>query len=93
MAMHNVFGPAPPLRPARWLAPAWTTLPLTAQRCRVRNPINGVVAFLDANRHAVLVACEGCRMLDEHFALVQARLNVRHEDARGIQAWLREFAA
>ena len=41
--------------PDRYFAPAWTTLPLAARRCRVRNPVNGVVAELDANRHAVLV--------------------------------------
>ena len=29
-----------------WLAPEWAMLPLAAQRCRVRNPLNGAVAEL-----------------------------------------------
>jgi hypothetical protein len=79
--------------PDRYFAPAWTTLPIAARRCRVRNPFNGVVAELDANRHAVLTACTGCRSLDEHLAGVRASLGVRDEDAAAIRGWLREFAA
>ncbi|HEY4137377.1 MAG TPA: hypothetical protein VGN65_02900, partial [Casimicrobiaceae bacterium] len=81
------------IHPARWLAPAWIMLPLGAQRCRVRNPLNGAVAELSAEQYAVLTACEGCRTLDEHAAAAHRKLALRDADRVTLSKWVTEFAA
>jgi len=78
---------------ARWLAPAWTMLPLGARRCRVRNPLNGAIAELSADQYAMLTACDGCRTLDAHAAAVQRKLGLRDADRATLSKWLTEFAA
>ena len=77
----------------RWLAPAWTMLPLAARRCRVRNPLNGAVAELSADQYAVLTACDGCRTLEEHAAAVRHKLGVPAERVAAVSIWLKEFAS
>jgi hypothetical protein len=77
----------------QWLAPEWTMLPLGAQRCRVRNPVNGAVAGLSREQHAVLSACEGCATLEQHYAAVLRKLQVRFEHRATVMEWLRDFAA
>jgi hypothetical protein len=78
---------------ALWLAPEWTMLPLAAQRCRVRNPLNGAVAELSREQYAVLTACEGCATLEQHHAGILRKLEVRFEHRTTVMQWLREFAA
>src|SRR5207249_8558661 len=82
-----------PARTDLWFAPAWTMLPLASRRCRVRNPVNGVVAELSADQYAVLTACEGCCSLPDHHVAVQRKLDVRVEDRAMIFQWLQEFVA
>ena len=76
----------------RWYAPAWVTLPLAARRCCVRNPVNGVVAELSADQHAVLTACDGCHTI-EHAAAVHRKLRIREGDRATISNWLGDFAS
>jgi hypothetical protein len=87
------LGSPPPERPKLWLAPAWVTHPLAARRCQVRNPLNGATAELSADQHAMLVACEGCRTLEEHRSLVFQKLGVRTEDQATVWSWLQTFAS
>jgi hypothetical protein len=75
-----------------WLAPAWTMLPLARRLCRVRNPINEVVAQLTSDQFAVLTACEGCKTIDEHGAGVRQKLGVPDHDWPVIREWLGKFA-
>src|SRR5690242_8128285 len=75
-----------------WIAPEWTMLPLAAQRCRVRNPFNGVVAELSREQYAVLTACEGCATLEQHHSTVLTKLQVRFEHRATVMQWLRDFA-
>src|SRR5438552_8693167 len=76
----------------RWYAAAWVTLPLAARRCCVRNPVNGVVAELSADQHAVLTACDGCHTI-EHAAAVHRKLRIREGDRATISNWLGDFAS
>jgi hypothetical protein len=76
-----------------WLAPSWTMLPLAARSCRVRNPLNGMVAELSADQYAVLTACEGCKTLDEHGLGVRRKLGVPDQDWPTISQWLSDFVA
>jgi len=75
-----------------WIAPEWTMLPLAAQRCRVRNPFNGVVAELSREQYAVLAACEGCATLEQHYSAVLSKLQVRFEHRATVMQWVRDFA-
>ena len=80
-------------RATRWFVPPLTTLPLASRRCRVNSAINRAVAELSLDEHAVLAACEGCRTLADHAALVERKLNIRQEERNTIARWLESFAA
>jgi hypothetical protein len=80
-------------RPTRSVAPAWAMLPLAARRCRVRNPLSGVVTELSAEQYAVLTVCDGCRTLREHGDAVRRKLGVREEGLAAVSKWLSEFAS
>jgi len=77
----------------RWFAPAWKTLPLAPRRCRVSNPVNGAVAELSYEQHAVLTACAGCRTLAEHAVAVGRKLGIRPDAEATTIKWLGDFAA
>src|SRR5271167_1106567 len=49
-------------------------LPLSPQRCLVRNPLNGAAMELSAGEYAVLSACEGCHPLAAHEARAALQL-------------------
>lgn len=83
----------PARKVARWLAPSWTMLPLAARLCRVRNPLNGVVAELSANQYAILTACEGCKTLEEHGLGVRRKLGVPDQDWPTTSQWLSDFVS
>src|ERR1700712_5049490 len=83
----------PARRTVRWLAPAWTMLPIAARLCRVRNPLNGAVTELSADQYAILTACEGCKTLEEHGAGVRRKLGVPDQDWPTISQWLSDFVS
>ncbi len=68
-------------------------LPLAARLCRVRNPLNGVVAELSADQYVILKACEGCKTLEEHGLGVRRKLGVPDHDWPTILQWLSEFVS
>jgi len=57
-----------------WFAPPWHMLPLSPQRCLVRNRLNGAAMELSAGEYAVLSACEGCHPLAAHEARAALQL-------------------
>ena len=57
-----------------WLVPEFATLPLSPQRCLVRNPLNGAALEVSSGEHAVLSACEGCLPFAQHVLRAAARL-------------------
>ena len=80
------------VRATRWFVPALQMLPLGERHCVVRNPLDGAGMELSSGEYAVLSACEGCRSLDEHEALVAARLGAPLEHRPAIRALLERCA-
>jgi len=58
-----------------WFVPALQMLPLSEQRCLVRNPVDGAAMELSSGEYAVLAACEGCLPLAAHEAHAALRLS------------------
>ncbi len=76
----------------RWFVPAWQVLPIDAQRCLVRNPLDNMGMELSSGEYAVLSACEGCRSLEEHEARAALRLGAPPEHRPAIRALLERCA-
>ena len=76
-----------------WLAPALHSWPLAADRCLVRNPLNGAALELSSGEYAVLAACEGCRPLAAHEAHAARELHAPPEHRGGVPRAARALRA
>ena len=76
-----------------WLAPAPHAWPLAAQRCLVRNPLNGATMELSAGEYAVFSACEGCQPLAAHEAHAALQLSAPAEHRLAFRELLERCAA